>query len=725
MRSIDIDLRKSLEFRPERGQLLLGGEAMVLLNRRALRTLYELLYRDLGDGLSRAFLMQFGYRWGQSDYRTISSAVEWDSDQDRLTAGPVTHMWAGIVHVEATTIDYDRASERFLMKGIWRNSFEADLHRELRSESKLDRKHDRCMCLAGYASGWASAFFGRPLLAIETSCVNQGGPHCTFEIRPDTAWGAEAAPWHAALFGDERKLTGTMQADLDQRTRELREVSQQLEVSTSAATAASDAHSAFISNMSHQLRTPAAAIIGLAESLTKSGLNPVQRRSVNLVRESAEGLVAVVNDLLDLTQIEANQVELEQAPLDLRQVVDAAAALAEPRSREKGLTFFVTAQDGVAPVILGDAQRLRDVIVHLCTNAVRSTDAGAVVVTIKTPIPAEGGRDRYVIEVSDTGAGIAPAALEHLFDAFPDANSDPANPPRAGAARLGLPISRRLARLMGGDVEVESQIGTGSTLRFWFTAAQPDKSHGQSRQREHVVEPGTQLRVLIVEDNPVLRFLLREQLSGMGCLPIATSGGAEGLLELQLQPIDVVFTDLHMPAMDGFEFTRELRSRPLARQPYVIALTADASARQRARCLSEGFDDFAIKPLSQEGLAELMQRTVAAREAGPGSVPAEENPVDEEALQALRSNLGSSELLADLIATFIRDANELVALFASDDGVEARRAAHSLKSTAMAVGAHSLATIAAEAEEGQPAEAIPRARTELDRVEIALRNVRI
>ena len=727
MRSIDIDLRKALEFRPERGELLLGGERMMLLNRRALASQYQLLYRDLGDELTRGFLMQFGYRWGHSDFQKLKDASEWDSEQDRLAAGHVTHMWEGIVHCEPTTVDFDRASGKFLVKGIWRNSFEVDLHRELRP----DKSDDRCMCLCGYASGWASAFFEQPLLAIETACVNQGAPHCTFEIRPEAAWGPEAAPWRAAMAPEQSLVTGTLQAELDARSSELRLATGRLEASSSAAAAALGARTAFISNMSHELRTPAAAIIGLADSLNKSGLNPVQRRSVNLLRESAESLVAIVKDMLDLSQIDSDQVELAQEPLDLRQVVDAAAAMAEPRSRDKGLTLFVTAQDGVAPVILGDAQRLRDVILHLCTNAVRSTDAGAVVVTIKEPIPGDDGRDRYIIEVTDTGVGIPPERLGTLFDAFVlNDEAGGSSTPRFSTA-LGLAICRRLARLMGGDVEVESQIGAGSTFRFWFMAAQPQDSrlpssaHWQSGQA-----PGP-LRVLIVEDNPVLLFLLREQLTALGYHPIATSGGAQALAEIERQPIDLVFTDLHMPGMDGFEFNRALRARALPRQPYVIALTADATARQRARCLAEGINDFAIKPLSHEGLVELMDRATLARGAvrprtpGEAASEPEESPVDEQALMSLRTNLGSSELLIDLIGTFIRDANELVGLFASNDDVEARRAAHSLKSTAMAVGARSLAGIAAEAEKGDPAAAIPRVRYELDRVEVALRNVRL
>jgi signal transduction histidine kinase/DNA-binding response OmpR family regulator len=728
VRSIDIDLRRDLEFRPERGQLLLGGERLVLLNRRALRAMYELLYRDLGAGMTQAFLMQLGHRWGQADYAALNS-FDWETDQDRLTAGPVTHMWQGIVHVEATTVDYDRGANRFLMRGIWRNSYEVDLHHELGHGGE-----HRCMCLAGYASGWASAFFGQPLLAIETACVGQGAKHCTFEIRPEAAFGPEADLWRAALVSEERKVTGDLQATLDARTRELAEAKARLEAKASASAEESGAKTAFIANMSLEMRTPAAAIIGLAESLVKTSLTPEQRRSVNLLRESAQGLVGIVNDLLHLSELDANHVQIEPAPMDLRQVVDAAAAVVEPRSAEKGLTFFVTAHDGFEPSIVGDAQRVRQLLLPLLTNAVKRTDTGAVVVTLKAPAPAAAGRVRYEIEVIDTGEAIPEEQLPHLFEAFLPESAG--TPPTGRSAGLGLAISRRLARLMGGDIEVESQAGSGSTFRFWFLADKPAQGTaraGAGAENGAAASAGGPLRILIVEDNPVLLFLLREQLTTLGFAPVATAGGAEALDEIDKQPFDLVFTDLHMPGMDGFEFNRALRARPLAKQPYVIALTADATPRQRARCLAEGMDDFAIKPLSQEGLVEVMERitlalggTRPAGKADPAVAAAapEESPIDETALAALRTNLGSSELLADLIGTFIRDANELVALFGSSDATEARRAAHSLKSTAMAVGAKSLASIAAEAEKGQPALAIPRARTELGRVEVALRNVR-
>jgi signal transduction histidine kinase/DNA-binding NarL/FixJ family response regulator len=718
VRSIDIDLRKALEFRPERGELRLGDERLLLLSRGALRALYQQLHRDLGADMTRSFLMQLGRGWGERDFETLNRLYEWDTEQDRLFAGPVSQMWEGVVHAETTTVDFDRAQGRFLVRGIWRNSFEAEVQREL---SPAREKADWCMCLAGYAAGWSSAFFGQPLLAIETACVSHGAPHCTFEIRPEAEFGAEATPWRAALSRTERGTTAALQAAVEAREVELVELRRRLEASTSASEKQGEAHSAFVATMSHELRTPAAAIIGLCESLGGTTLNSSQRRSVTMLRESAESLVAIVQDILDLSQLDAKAVELVQAPLDLRGLVDEAAGAIEARARDKGLTFFVTAQDGFEGRIVGDAGRIRQIVQCLCTTAVKLTDAGAVVVTLKTSQAVAGGL-RTTIEVNDTGAGIPAERLARLFDAFAHiGNVGHEASPRDGGSGLGLAICRRVARLMGGDLEIESVVGQGTTFRLWFDARPAPADKVLTGPRNNAVALAARpLHILIVEDNPVLLFLLREQLATLGQQAVATTGGREALEALSQKPFDVVFADLHMPGMDGFELTRTLRAMPLPRQPYVVAVTADAAPRQRARCLSEGFDDFAIKPLSKEGLTALLAH-ISQASGGPAESPA----IDETALVALRDNLGSSELLLELLGTFIRDAHELVAQFTADNDRDARRAAHSLKSTSLAVGARALAAIAAAAEKGQPAMAQARAQTELGRVETALRAVRM
>ena len=218
MRAQDIDLSTLLQFRPESGQLLLHGRRMLLLSQRSLGVLSDLIAADLGDDYERALFSQFGYRCGKEDYAAVAERGPWDTDTDRLSSGPITHMWEGIVHVEPTRIEFDRASGHFHMTGIWRNSYEAENRLAARGVSL----EPVCASLTGYASGWATAFFGRPLLAIETLCEGRGDPHCAFDIRPLQAWGAEADPWKRALDFDRATIGGVLEDRIEARTRDLR-----------------------------------------------------------------------------------------------------------------------------------------------------------------------------------------------------------------------------------------------------------------------------------------------------------------------------------------------------------------------------------------------------------------------------------------------------------------------------------------------------------------------
>ena len=221
MKAQDIDIRSLLTFQPERGQLLLGHERMLLLSQRALGHLAEILGSHQGRDYTQALFAQFGYRCGQSDYAALNSLAEWDSDIDRLSSGPVMHMWEGLVHVEPTLVDVDREQGRFRMTGIWRQSFEAENWQRNFGMSSVPV----CASLTGYVSGWGSAFFGRPLLAIETQCIAKGDPYCAFEVRPESEWGSEADPWRRALgatVGDISRLldstaTSSMKALTDLR----------------------------------------------------------------------------------------------------------------------------------------------------------------------------------------------------------------------------------------------------------------------------------------------------------------------------------------------------------------------------------------------------------------------------------------------------------------------------------------------------------------------------
>lgn len=203
MKIADFDLKGMLDFQPSSGKLLLGGDRMLLFRQDAFAALRKLLFEQLGEELARALLMQFGYRCGHGDHHALTTRYTWDTELDEMSAGPVMHTWEGIVHVEPTLLEFDKAAGRFHMRGIWRNSYEAEVHRHEFGPSE----RPVCHSLTGYASGWCTAFFGAPLLAIETMCAGQGDPHCQFEIRVPEAWGSEADMWRSSLVATDYSIS--------------------------------------------------------------------------------------------------------------------------------------------------------------------------------------------------------------------------------------------------------------------------------------------------------------------------------------------------------------------------------------------------------------------------------------------------------------------------------------------------------------------------------------
>ena len=216
MRIADFDLKSMLEFQPGTGKLLLGSDRMLLFRQDAFASLRKLLHEQLGEALARALLMQFGYRCGAGDHRALSAAYTWDTELDEMSAGPVMHTWEGLVHVEPTMLDFDRKTSRFHMTGIWRNSYEAEVH--LKELGRAERPV--CHSLTGYASGWCTSFLGAPLLAIETMCMGTGAPECRFEIRRPDAWGPEADTWRGSLHATDYSISRELEEKLAEIERQ-------------------------------------------------------------------------------------------------------------------------------------------------------------------------------------------------------------------------------------------------------------------------------------------------------------------------------------------------------------------------------------------------------------------------------------------------------------------------------------------------------------------------
>jgi signal transduction histidine kinase/AmiR/NasT family two-component response regulator len=359
------------------------------------------------------------------------------------------------------------------------------------------------------------------------------------------------------------------------------------------AEAASRAKSAFLATMSHEIRTPLNGVLGMAQGMVRDpDLSAEHRQQVEVIRESGQALLSILNDVLDLSKVEAGKIELEDIDFDLDEVAGGACQAFSAVAAEKGLAFRLEFYPGSAGRYRGDPTRLRQILYNLISNAVKFTEQGAIDVVVRRA----GGT--LSIEVADTGMGIAPAQLERLFGKFEQADASTTR--RHGGTGLGLAISRELARLMGGDIEAQSILGEGTR----FTVRLPLSRSGEGRPAEPAVlgeAPVLEdLRVLAAEDNSVNQLVLKTLLAQIGVDPVIVPDGAQALEAWEDGGFDLILMDVQMPQMDGPTATRRIRAREAetgrARTP-IVALTANAMPHQVEEYLDAGMDGHVSKPI--------------------------------------------------------------------------------------------------------------------------------
>jgi signal transduction histidine kinase/ActR/RegA family two-component response regulator len=403
---------------------------------------------------------------------------------------------------------------------------------------------------------------------------------------------------------------------LERVAEELRKKNKELEAALAAAKEAAQNRTQFLAAVSHEIRTPMTSVVGMAELLLCTALNPEQRHYAETIKEAAGSLLRIVNDILDFAKIEAGKLELESVLFDLRLTLRAVTAVLLPQAHAKALKIYSELAPDVPRWVIGDPGRLRQVLVNVAGNAVKFTERGWVRIAAEL---ADGDSGRCIVRfrVDDTGIGIPEDQLERIFGEFTQADSSTTR--RFGGTGLGLSIARRLVELMGGQIGCTSRVGEGSS--FWFTVPLTEGSeplevptagptacfHGGWRRR----------RVLVVEDNPVNRTIAVRLLAREGCEVDAVETGREAVEICASSEYDLVLMDIHMPEMDGYEATRRIRAQegPGRRTP-IVAVTASSVEDDRRRCLESGMDDFLSKPFDADGLRQLLERWAPARAIG-------------------------------------------------------------------------------------------------------------
>ncbi|WP_297512698.1 ATP-binding protein [uncultured Caulobacter sp.] len=375
--------------------------------------------------------------------------------------------------------------------------------------------------------------------------------------------------------------------------RTMRATAKALERAQAQAQEANQAKSAFLAMMSHELRTPMNGVLGVAHALRGTGLDAAQTQHLDLIEQSGHGLMTILNDILDLSKVEAGKLELNVAPFDLRRSAGQIILVWSQTARLKGVELALDVDPATPAWVLGDDARVRQILRNLVSNALKFTEAGRVVIGIA---PAEGG---IVLSVADTGVGMTPEQAARLFTPF--AQGDRTIARRFGGTGLGLTICRRLAEMMGGTIGVESAPGVGSI--FTVRLALPPAPAGERPSDASPDLDVAGVRVLVVDDNATNQTVARAILEAAG-VQVATAGdGHTALARLRVEDFDLVLMDVHMPGMDGAEAVRRIRAGEGGRVDLpVVALTADAMAGDAERFVAQGFDDAQPKPIQPAGL---------------------------------------------------------------------------------------------------------------------------
>ncbi len=529
------------------------------------------------------------------------------------------------------------------------------------------------------------------------------------------AKGSRRSP-EARFIALVRNITGRKRAEeeLLATSRHLEEMNEKSSRLAEEARRANQAKSEFLAIMSHEVRTPISGVIGMTDLLLETPLSERQRHFAERIKASGETLLGVINDVLDYSKAEAGQMEVENQPFFMENVIRKVTGLAGFLAEAKGIRLGVTVDPAIPPLLLGDQQRLIQVLNNLTGNAVKFTDEGSVELAVRL-LGQEAEEALLEFAVQDTGIGMTREEQARLFQAFYQA--DPSMSRRHGGSGLGLAISKRLVSLMGGEISVESEMGRGSIFRIFlpFSVVSGDRlpmHSGSAIGHENYAG----VRALVAEDHEINREIILEFLRKFGIEADVARDGREAVEKVRCHSYDIVFMDVQMPEMDGFSATRQIRAMEkegVASLP-ILAMTAHAMARDMEKSLEAGMNDHLVKPIDSGILRKSLERwlppekraaaspTLEDEGFAPGKPP-EEQPAVLQWEEALRTMDGNRTLYGRLLGNFLsgfRDTPErLCEELQSGQVKTADRRVHTVKGVAGSLGGKELQMAAAELEQ--------------------------
>ena len=423
----------------------------------------------------------------------------------------------------------------------------------------------------------------------------------------------------------ERERQARKQAEqlLEHKSAELSEANQQLQAHTAhleravqertrameealaAMQEALRAKNEFLAVVSHEIRTPMNGVLGTAQLLQMTEMSEEQQRYVAAIQSSGETLLALINDILDWSKLDSGKVSMDLRPLQLASLVKEVVELLRAQAQKKDLYLDTEIAADVPQWIAGDAHRIKQIVTNLVGNAIKFTQHGGVRIAIHT----QQNDQVLVCQVQDSGIGIAPDGLARLFEKFSQVDTSITR--RNGGTGLGLAICRKLVEGMGGTIGVESKRHQGSTFTFRIPLTRAEPPAEKRAPAEDRLKTPAGLRILLVEDNAVNQMLALGMLQKLGCKAMLAENGQEALEKIG-QGYDLVLMDMQMPKMDGVTATRAIRQMQLARQPYIVALTANAMESDRQLCLAAGMNDFLAKPFKAVELQEKLSDAATA-----------------------------------------------------------------------------------------------------------------